>query len=142
MRRTAALLLSLAAASAPLALARDTTDVKPRRPRLDLRVTPRMAFSPAFVLTTAELVGGHDSEDFHCPALEWDWDDGSRSVHEEDCAPFDASSPMERRFTAQHAFRQAGEYTVKVTFRRANRTLAVQTVKVIVRPGAADALSE
>ena len=31
---------------------------KPKRPGLDLRATPRMAFSPAEVLFTAELKGG------------------------------------------------------------------------------------
>ena len=33
---------------------------KPRKPRLDLRAAPRMAFSPVNVLLTAELQGGDD----------------------------------------------------------------------------------
>ena len=32
------------------------------RPRLDLRATPRMAFSPTIVYVTAELAGGDEIE--------------------------------------------------------------------------------
>ena len=55
-------------------------DAKPKKPRLDLRATPRMAFSPVNVFLTAELTGGDDVEDYHCPELEWDWDDGGKST--------------------------------------------------------------
>ncbi len=45
---------------------------------------------------------------------------------------------FERRFTAQHAFRQAGTYNVKVTMLKANRSVAVATATVTVRAGAGD----
>ena len=123
---------------ASLASAGFTTE-KPRKPRLDLRAAPRMAFSPANVLVTAELTGGDDvSDDYYCPEIEWNWDDGGKSVHESDCAPLEAGGTFERRFTAQHAFRQAGTYNVKVTMRKANRPVAVATATVTVRPGAGD----
>ena len=92
---------------------------------LDLRAAPRMAFSPVNVLLTAELMGGDDVDQFYCPEIEWNWDDGGKSVHESDCAPLEAGGTFERRFTAQHAFRQAGTYNVKVTMRKANRPVAV-----------------
>jgi hypothetical protein len=111
---------------------------RPKKPRLDLRASPRMAFSPVNVLLTAELSGGNDVEDFHCPEVEWDWDDGGRSVHQGDCAPLEAGADIERRFTANHAYRQAGTYNVKMTMRRADRALAVATVTVTVRPGLGD----
>jgi len=112
---------------------------KPKKPRLELRASPRFAFSPVNVFLTAELVGGDEAEEYHCPEVEWDWDDGGKSMHEADCAPFDpGKTTLERRFTADHEYRKAGVYQIKATMRRANRTLATATVKVTVRPGLND----
>jgi hypothetical protein len=132
--RTAALATIIVAALATSGM----TAEKQRKPRLDLRAAPRMAFSPVNVLLTAELNGGDDVEEFYCPELEWDWDDGGRSVHESDCPPLEAGATYERRYTAEHAFRRAGNYNVKVSMRRANKTFAVATVNVTVRAGAGD----
>jgi hypothetical protein len=109
-----------------------------KRPRLDLRATPRVAFSPVDVLVTAELMGGDDVEEFHCPALLWDWDDGAKSTQESDCEPLEAGGNVERRFTAHHAYRQAGTYNVKIRMARADRTVALASTTVTVRPGLAD----
>jgi len=112
---------------------------KPKKPKLDMRATPRMAFSPVNILLTAELTGGDDVEDFYCPELEWDWDDGGKSVHEADCPEYEAGkSKIERRFTAEHAYDKAGLYNVKLTMRHANKTLAQTTIKITVRPGLGD----
>ena len=111
---------------------------KLRKPRLDLRATPRVAFSPAYVLLTAELVGGDDVEDFYCPGLEWNWGDGARSVRESDCPPFEPGREFERRFSAEHDYRHAGDYEITITLRRANRSLAVASARVNVRPGLGD----
>lgn len=105
---------------------------RPNKPRLDARATPRIAFTPVDVLVVAELNGGDEIEEFYCPALEWDWGDGARSTHEADCAPFEPGTELERRFSARHVFRRAGEYEVKVTLRRAERTLAAASVRVTV----------
>jgi hypothetical protein len=115
---------------------------KPRRPRLDLRATPRVAFSPVDVLVTAELTGGDEAEEFHCPAILWEWDDGAKSTQESDCEPLAAGGELERRFTAHHAYRRAGTYNVKITMQRSTRTLAVATTTVTVRPGLADMSAE
>lgn len=130
--RTLAVLLVLLV-STPL-LAGD----RGRKPRLELRATPRMAFSPVMVLLTAELRGGDELEEFYCPELEWDWDDGGKSARGQDCPPFEAGMELERRFTAEHAYRRAGTYNVRVTFRRANRALAVASTTVQVRSGLGD----
>jgi hypothetical protein len=115
------------------------SEEKPKKPHLELRASPRVGFSPVSVMLTAELVGGADLEEYHCPELEWDWDDGGKSAHEADCAPFDAGkTTLQRRFTADHQYRKAGIYQIKATMRRANRTLATATVKVTVRPGLDD----
>jgi hypothetical protein len=120
-------LIALALA-APLA-----AGTRPTKPRFDIRASPRTAFSPVHVLVVAELKGGDDLEEFYCPGLEWDWGDGERSLHEADCAPFEPGTSLERRFSARHVFRQAGEFDVQVRLRRADRSLATATVRVSVQ---------
>ena len=130
-----------AALSVAVLLAAGASDAapKPKRPRLELRATPRMTFSPAHILFTAELTGGDDSEDYHCPEIEWDWDDGGKSVQETDCKPFEPGvTKIDRRFTAEHDYRNAGIYSVRVTMRRAERPIATTSVRITVRPGLGD----
>ena len=136
MRNTGILGLIVVVATATSGISADRP--RPKKPRLDLRASPRMAFSPVNILMTAELHGGDDTEEFHCPEVEWDWDDGGRSVHQEDCAPFKSGAELERRFTANHAYRQAGTYNVKLTMRRATQALAVASATITVRPGLGD----
>jgi hypothetical protein len=106
-----------------------------RKPRLEVRATPRMAFSPVMVLATAELRGGDSVEEFYCPALEWDWDDGGKSGQESDCPPYQPGMEMDRRFTAEHAYRRAGVYQVTVKLKRADRSVAVASTTIHVRSG-------
>jgi len=106
---------------------------KPRKPRLDLRASPRFSFTPSTVLVTAELNGGDDAEEFYCPAIVWDWDDGGRSAHQADCPPFGPETPVERRFTAMHAYLRPGVYNVRVHMLRASRPLAIASATVTVR---------
>jgi hypothetical protein len=115
------------------------SETKLKKPNLNLRAAPRFAFSPVNVLFTAELTGGDDVEEFYCPELEWEWDDGGKSVQEPDCDPFEAGkTKIERRFTAAHEYRVASTYNVKVSLKRTGKAFAVQTVRVSVRPGAGD----
>ena len=140
----AALPAVIAVALVAPAFARDAKpEAKLKKPRLDLRATPRMAFSPVNIFLIAELQGGDDVEQYYCPQLEWDWDDGGKSVQEGDCPPFVAgTTKIERRFTAEHEYRRAGVYNIKVTMRRANRSLAASNVRVTVRPGLGDRAME
>lgn len=137
------LLLAAALAAAPAALGspdeKKSEDAKKgKKPTLELRITPRFSFSPANVLFTAELTGGEDSEEYHCPELEWEWDDGGKSVGESDCDPYEAGGKIERRFTATHLYKTSGIYLAKVTLRKAGKAVAAQTIKVTVRPGVGD----
>jgi hypothetical protein len=135
MRRLlAGLVLVLAAAGST----GKVSAMKIQKPRLDLRATPRVAFSPANVLLTAELVGGDEVEEFYCPALEWSWGDGGKSVQESDCPPFEPGAEMARHFSAEHGYRYAGEYEITITLRRSNRSLAMASARVNVRPGLGD----
>ena len=105
---------------------------RPKKPRLDLRASPRVAFSPVEVLLIAELKGGQDLEEFYCPGLVWDWGDGTRSAHEADCSPFEEGTELDRFFTARHAFRAPGAYSVRLTLHRAGRTVTMASVPVTV----------
>jgi len=112
---------------------------KPKKPQLDLRASPRVAFSPVEILITGQLKGGAELEEFYCPGLEWDWGDGTRSAHESDCAPYESGAALERFFSARHAYGSPGAYNVRLTLRRANRTVAVASVAVNVHGHTASA---
>ena len=114
-------------------------EAKPKKPSLDLRVSPRMAFSPVTVHMVAELKGGDDIEEYYCPEIEWDWDDGGKSVHEADCPPFEnGTTVIDRRFSQEHHYGRAGIYNVKASFKRAGNTFLATSIRVTVRPGAGD----
>jgi len=115
---------------------------KGKRPGLDLRATPRMAFSPADIFYTAELKGGDDGEDFYCPEVTWEWGDGGKSVEEGDCEPYADGAKIERRYTAHHTFPRAGVFTTRVTLRKNGRAIVAQNVQVTVRPGLGDRSNE
>jgi hypothetical protein len=136
MRSLLAVVSVLALLFTPASL--HASEEKLKKPKLELRAAPRMSFSPANVLLTAELTGGGDVEEFYCPEIEWDWDDGGKSTHQDDCAPYDERAQIERRYTAEHEYRKAGIYTAKVTLRHSNKQVAVQTVRITVRPGLGD----
>jgi len=139
MTRAALAAVIAIAIAAPASAGEARPEAKLKKPRLDLRATPRMAFSPVNIFLIAELQGGDDVEEYYCPQLEWDWDDGGKSVHEGDCPPFVAgTTKIDRRFTAEHEYRRSGIYSIKVTMRRANRSLAASNVRVTVRPGLGD----
>ena len=135
--RVVALILAAAVAGPPAPIT--SSEPRLKRPSLNLRATPRMAFSPVNVFFTAELTGGDDVEQYYCPEVEWEWGDGGKSVQESDCAPYEPGvSKIQRRFTADHLFRRAFVYTVSVTLRRNRRSIAKADIKITVRPGIAD----
>jgi hypothetical protein len=63
----------------------------------------------------------------------WDWDDGTRSVREADCPPFEPGATLERHFTADHVYRRSGNFSVRVILRRASRSVATASVSVGLR---------
>ena len=110
-------------------------EAKPKRPRLDLKITPRTGFAPVSAFVVAELVGGDEVEEYYCPEIEWEWDDGGKSTTESDCSPFEPGMKIERRFTNEHEYRLSGAYNIKVTLRRAGRNLVSQSLRLDVKPG-------
>src|SRR6478672_13471979 len=80
---------------------------KDKRPKLSVKASPGMAFSPARIVATADVNGGaNDFEEFYCAAVEWEWGDDTRSESSSDCAPYEpGKSEIKRRFTVEHVFR-------------------------------------
>ena len=131
----AAALLALAATPAR---ADEENKKKGKKPGLELRSSPRFAFSPANILFVAELKGGDDVEELYCPEVEWEWGDGGKSVKEADCDPWAEGAPIERRFSANHTFQFAGIYRVKVTLRKTGKDALSQTLSLTIRAGIGD----
>ncbi len=115
---------------------------KAKKPALEIRPSPRFAFSPANIFFTAELKGGDDVEELYCPEIEWEWGDGGKSVQEADCDPWTDTTQIQRRFTANHTFQFAGLYRVKITLRKSKKDLMSQTVQVQIRAGLGDISAE
>jgi hypothetical protein len=110
------------------------------KPSLTLKASPMMTFSPAKVVLTAELKGGaNDYQDYYCPTIEWDWDDGTRSESAADCDPYEAGkSEIKRRYTVQHQFNSAGTYKVAIRLKKKDKALIAANVTVQVRAGVRD----
>jgi hypothetical protein len=135
--RTVAVLALLGIGGAALA-GTEEDKKKGKRPAIELRSSPRFAFSPANVLFVAELKGGDDVEELYCPEVEWEWGDGGKSVKEADCDPWTAGATIERRFSANHTFQFAGIYRVKVTLRKTGKNVLSQTLALTIRAGLGD----
>jgi hypothetical protein len=121
---------------------KDTPD--PKRPKITLKANPLIAMAPARVVLTAELVGGdNDFEEFYCPAVEWEWGDGTKSESSTDCAPYEpGKSEIKRRFTVEHVFRlgRPNGYRVTIHLKRRDKSVGAATVNIQVRPGLRDGI--
>lgn len=108
-----------------------------KKPSLSLKATPPIAFSPARVRVVAEVRGGEDDyQQFYCPAIEWDWGDGTVSENSVDCDPYESGkSEIRRRFSAEHTYRQSGSYKVYFRMKQKSKTVAASSVSVRIRPG-------
>ena len=110
-------------------------EAKPKRPTLGVRVSPRMGFSPISVIAMAELTGGEDIEDFYCLAIEWDWDDGSKSLQDSDCEPYQQGTKIERRFSSEHYYSRGGSYNIRAALKAQERVVATNAFRLVVRQG-------
>ena len=122
-----------------LALAGSGVDDKDKRPKISVNVNPSMGTNPVRVVATADLNGGADDyEEFYCPSIEWDWGDDTKSTNAADCDPYEAGkSQIKRRFTADHTYRQAGDFRIQFRMKKNKKTTG-GSVSVKVRPGIYD----
>lgn len=111
---------------------------KDQRPKVTVRASPPISFTPARVNFTIELKGGaEDYEEFYCPTVMWEWGDGTESEAAQDCAPFQAgTSTIKRRYSATHEYRESGRFTVVAHLKRERKTVVSTNTTVTVRPGA------
>ena len=111
-----------------------------QKPTLAMRATPPVGFTPLRVSASVDVRGGADDyAEFYCAAVEWEWGDGTMSESSSDCDPYEAGqSTIERRFRAEHVYRQAGTYRVVFRLKQRDRTVAFTSARVQVRPGIRD----
>ena len=99
--------MRFAASRIVLALALTTAVAAADKPKLTVKANPTMAFSPARVVVSGDLMGGADNDQqLYCLGVEWEWGDGTKSEDSADCEPFETGkSEIKRHFTAEHTFR-------------------------------------
>lgn len=108
-----------------------------RKPSLALRATPPVGFSPLRVRLVVDVRGGPDDyAEFYCPTVEWEWGDGTASESSADCDPYEAGkSSIQRRWSAEHVYRQSGNFKVMFRLKQKNRSIAAASANVQVRAG-------
>jgi hypothetical protein len=113
---------------------------KDNRPKISVKVNPSMGISPARVVASADLNGGaNDYEEFYCLAVEWEWGDDTKSTNTADCDPYEAGkSEIKRRFTADHVYRQAGDFRIQFRLKKKDKSIAAAATSVKIRPGLGD----
>jgi hypothetical protein len=117
-----ALLLLLAAPAKP------KVELKPSPQMATLGVGPRSAATVRFRLSVKDA----GNEDYYCPRLEWEWEDGTYSSEESDCPSFDTAQPQdhERSWTRSRQFWEPGNHTIKVRLYKADRLIRTIEAKV------------
>lgn len=107
------------------------------KPSFNLRASPAVAFAPARIVVTSELVGGADDfQDFYCAKVEWSWGDATTSEANDDCDPYVAGeSQIRRRYTSEHKFEFAGTYDIRITLKQGKKSVGAGTISVRVRDG-------
>ena len=110
------------------------------KPSLSLRATPPAGFSPLHVRVVADLRDGSDDyEEFYCATVEWDWGDGTISERSTDCDPYEAGkSTIQRRFRADHIYRQSGRHRIFFRLKQKTRQVAATGTNIEVRRGMGD----
>jgi hypothetical protein len=105
---------------------------EPKRPSLSLKATPGTGMVPIRVSATAEFKGGDDDfQEYYCPAVEWNWGDGTISQSAIDCDPYEAGvSQIRRRFTQSHTYKRAGAFRIVFRLKHRDKVLTSQTTVV------------
>lgn len=111
-----------------------------KKPSLSLRVTPPLGFTPLRVRAAVEVRDGSDDyADFYCAGVEWDWGDGTVSENSSDCDPYEAGkSTIRRTFSADHVYRQAGQFRIVFRLKQKSRQVGAVSGNVQVRSSGGD----
>jgi hypothetical protein len=105
------------------------------RPRLVLRVNQHVGLAPVRIALAADLVGGADDyQEFYCPTIRWDWDDGTESESTFDCRPYRSGvTEIIRHFSVEHVFAEEGQYHVTFRLTRRDKELASAEANVLIQ---------
>ena len=111
-----------------------------KKPSLSLKATPPVGFTPLRVVVSVDVKDGDDDyADFYCAGVEWDWGDGTISENSSDCDPYEpGKSTIRRRFTADHIYRQPGQFKVVFKLKQKTKQVAAVSTNVQVRGGVGD----
>jgi hypothetical protein len=136
-RATCTLIAALAVCLTPVLQGQQT---EPKKPSLSLKATPPVGFTPLRVVVVADVKDGSDDyADFYCAGVEWDWGDGTISGNSSDCDPYEAGkSTIRRRFTADHIYRQPGQFKIFFRLKQKTKQVAAVSTNVQVRGGVGD----
>ena len=117
--------------------AQNAQPVEAKKPSLSLKITPPVGFAPLKTRLVVDVRNGDDDfADFYCPTVEWDWGDGTVSEASADCEPYEAGkSTIQRRWSAEHVFRQSGGYKIVFRLKQNKKAVGVSTGQVQVRAG-------
>ena len=118
MKTAAVLLLALLAAASP----KPKVEFKPLQ-RITTLPIGRCEAVVIFKLTVND--GG--SEDYYCPKVVFEWEDGTQSSEESDCVPFEEAAKEDhaKTWTKSHAFRTPGTHPVRAHLCKASRKIRV-----------------
>jgi len=115
-------------------------------PKVDLR--PIKTFSTLIIghcsvdVVLKLAIEDHNVEDYYCPRVEWEWEDGTRSTEEADCEPFESARPEDHRktWTRSWGAKTAGTHVVKVRLYKGDKL--VRIIQTQVRVVGFEGLSE
>jgi hypothetical protein len=138
--RTACTLVAALAVSVAAAAVTAAQKGGEEKPSLSLKATPPVGFTPLRVRLAVEVRGGSDDyAEFYCATVEWDWGDGTMSENSSDCDPYEAGkSSIRRSYTAEHVYRQAGNFRVFFRLKQKNRVVGATSANLQVRAGAGE----
>ena len=111
-----------------------------KKPSLTMRAMPAGGFAPLKVSVNVVIQGGaNDYEQFYCPSIEWDWDDGTKSEEKIDCEPYEAGkSEIRRNFRSEHKFDIGGDFRVQFRLKQKKKTVASTSTTIRVQGGIRD----
>lgn len=118
-----AAVVSAASASKP------TVEFKPLRKMTQLPV----GRCDAEVVFSLRVFDGGD-EDYYCPKVVFEWEDGTRSIEDADCVPFEQAEVADHRrtWTRTRKFQGAGNFSVKAHLCRGERRIKTVRATALV----------
>ena len=117
-----------------------TASADQKKPSINLRAAPVSGFAPLNAVLIVSITGGpNDYEPFYCPAIEWEWGDGTKSESKVDCDPYEpGKSEIVRAYKVDHRFNIGGDHRVQFRLKQKNKTVGSASVTIRVQGGMRD----